>query len=253
MKKQLVSIIIPVYNASKYLKETIATIEEQTYENWEAIFVDDCSNDNSKKIIENSIKKDKRIKLLTNNKNSGAAVTRNNGINYSNGEYICFLDADDKWDKRKLEKQIKFMNNLDCAFSYTAYQFCNVDCLPTGKKVSVPESITYKQALKNTTIWTSTVMFNMKKLTKEDIQMPNVKRGQDTATWWKVLRTKVSKAYGINEILSYYRRDVNTLSSNKLKALKRTWNLYRKVECLNIINSVYNFGWYCFNAVRRRI
>ena len=95
-------------------------------------------------------------------------------------------------------------------------------------------------------------MFNMQKLSKEDIQMPNVRRGQDTATWWKVLRTKVDMAYGLNEILSFYRRDKGSLSSNKIKALKRTWNLYRNVEKLSFISSTYNFIWYCFNAVRRR-
>lgn len=95
-------------------------------------------------------------------------------------------------------------------------------------------------------------MFNMGKLTKDDIYMPNIKRGQDTATWWKVLK-KIEYAYGLNEVLSYYRRTNNSLSANKLTALKRTWNLYRNVEHLNILSSFYNFCWYCFNAVRRRV
>ena len=95
-------------------------------------------------------------------------------------------------------------------------------------------------------------MLDMKKLSKEDIYMPNVRRGQDTATWWKILK-KIDYAYGLNEILSYYRRTDESLSANKITALKRTWNLYRNVEKLNIFSSFYNFCWYCFNAVRRRI
>lgn len=251
-EKDLVSIIIPVYNASSFLMDTIKSIQEQSYQNWEAIFVDDCSKDNSVKIIKKEQKKDKRIKLINNETNSGAAITRNNGINAAKGKYICFLDADDKWHKEKLEKQIKFMKENKCEFSFTGYQFADENCTPNGKIVNVPKKIKYKQALKNTTIWTSTVMLNMNILTKEDIYMPNVKRGQDTATWWKILK-KTDYAYGLNEILSYYRRTNESLSANKITALKRTWNLYRNVEKLNVFSSAYNFIWYCFNALRRRI
>lgn len=249
---KLVSIIIPVYNASRFLEETINSIQKQTYSNWEAIFIDDCSSDNSYNLIKKYQKEDKRIKLIKNKTNSGAAVSRNNGIDHAEGDYLCFLDADDKWHPEKLEKQINFMQELNCEFSFTGYQFANEKCNPNGKIVSVPDKINYKQALKNTTIWTSTVMFDMNKLSKEDIRMPNIKRGQDTATWWKVLK-KIQYAYGLNEVLSYYRRTNNSLSANKLTALKRTWNLYRNVEHLNIKSSLYNFCWYCFNAVRRRV
>lgn len=249
---KLVSIIIPVYNAASYLEETINSIQEQTYSNWEAIFIDDCSSDNSYDIIKQYQKNDKRIKVIKNKINNGVAISRNNGIDYAKGEYLCFLDADDKWHPKKLEKQINFMQKLNCEFSFTGYQFANEKCNPNGKIVSVPDKINYKQALKNTTIWTSTVMFDMNKLSKEDIRMPNIKRGQDTATWWKVLK-KIQYAYGLNEVLSYYRRTNNSLSANKLTALKRTWNLYRNVEHLNILSSLYNFCWYCFNAVRRRV
>lgn len=249
---KLVSIIIPVYNASRFLEETINSIQEQTYSNWEAIFIDDCSSDNSYDIIKQYQKNDKRIKVIKNKINNGVAISRNNGIDYAKGEYLCFLDADDKWHPEKLAKQINFMQKLNCEFSFTGYQFANEKCTPNGKIVLVPNKINYKQALKNTTIWTSTVMFDMGKLTKDDIYMPNIKRGQDTATWWKVLK-KIEYAYGLNEVLSYYRRTNNSLSANKLTALKRTWNLYRNVEHLNILSSFYNFCWYCFNAVRRRI
>lgn len=254
MKKELdlVSIIIPVYNAEIFLEDTIDTIEKQTYTNWEALFVDDCSKDKSCEIIEKYQKDDNRIKLIKNKENSGAAISRNNGIKKSKGRYLCFLDADDKWNSQKLEKQIKFIEEKDCEFSFTGYEFADENCNPNGKIVSVPNKISYHQALKNTTIWTSTVMFDMQKLSKEDIYMPNVKRGQDTATWWKVLK-KIDYAYGLNETLSYYRRTNNSLSANKLTALKRTWNLYRNVEHLNIFSSIYNFCWYCFNAVRRRV
>lgn len=252
MNNELVSIIIPVYNAEKFLADTINTVLDQTYTNWELILVNDCSKDKSLDIINKYVKKDKRIRLYNNETNSKAAISRNNGIKLAKGKYICFLDSDDKWEKEKLEKQLKFMKKFDCEFSFTSYEFADEKCIPNGKQVHVPKKINYKQALKNTTIWTSTVMFDMTKLSKKDIYMPNVARGQDTATWWKVLK-KIDYAYGLDEILSYYRRSEGTLSSNKLVALKRTWNLYRNVEHLNIIKSSYNFCWYCFNAVKRRV
>lgn len=252
MKKGLVSIIVPVYNAAKFLDNTINSVKKQTYSNWELLFVNDCTPDNSVEIINEYIKNDSRIKLFEQKVNGGAALSRNRGIKEANGEYICFLDADDLWTENKLELQVNFMKKSNVEFIYSSYEFANENGIPKGKKVIVPEKINYKQSLKNTTIWTSTVMLNMNKLTKEDIYMPNVRRGQDTATWWKILK-KINYAYGIKDVLAYYRRTNDSLSSNKLKALKRTWILYRNVEHLNLIYSCYNFCWYCFNAIKRRI
>lgn len=252
MQEDLISIIIPVYNAEKFLKETIESVEKQTYKNWELILVNDCSQDDSVKIIEEKIKENDKIRLINLKENSGAAIARNTGIMEAKGRYIVFIDSDDKWSSKKLEVQINFMKENDCAFSFTSYEFADENCIGNGKVVHVPKKINYRQALKNTTIWTSTVMFDVEKLGKELIQMPNVRRGQDTATWWKVLK-QIDYAYGIDEVLSYYRRAGQTLSSNKAKALKRTWHLYRNVEHLNVFYSFYNFCWYCFNAVRRRV
>lgn len=250
MKKDLISIVVPVYNAGKFLEETINTVLKQTYDNFELLLINDCSKDNSKEIY-GKYKKDKRIIWFDQKRNGGAALARNKGIELAKGEYLCFLDADDLWEKQKLEKQIKFMKKNNCAFSFTGYEFADENGKPNGKKVYVPEKINYKQALKNTTIWTSTVMFDMSKLSKKDIYMPNVK-SEDTACWWKVLK-KISYAYGLNEILSYYRRSSGTLSSNKLQAIKRIWNLYRNVEKLNVFYSSYCFCVYAIRAVLRRI
>lgn len=249
MKKDLISIVTPVYNAAKFLDDTINSVLNQTYENFELLFVNDCSTDNSVEIIKKY--KDKRIRLINNKINSGAATSRNNGIKEAQGKYLCFLDADDLWSKFKLEKQLNFMKENDCAFSFTGYEFADETGKPNGKKVYIPRTINYKQALKNTTIFTSTVMFDMTKISKELIMMPIVK-SEDTATWWKILRNNYT-AFGLNEILSYYRRSSGTLSSNKIEAIKRIWNLYRNVEKLNVFYSFYNFCFYAFNAIRRRI
>lgn len=251
MEKNLVSIIVPVYNSEKFLEDTIRTIEEQTYTKWELIFVNDCSKDKSTKIIEEKIKENSKIKLINLKQNSGAATARNIGIDNAKGQYIAFLDADDLWNKEKLEKQIKFMKEKECAFSFTDYEFANEEGIGNGKVVNVPLTIDYKQALKNTTIFTTTVMFDLEKIRKQEIYFELIK-SEDTATWWKILK-KGYIAYGLNENLSYYRRTKGTLSSNKLEAIRRIWNLYRKQEKLNVLYSFYNFCFYAMNAVRRRI
>lgn len=248
-KQPLVSIVVPVYNAEKFLKDTINCVVNQTYNNWELLLINDCSKDNSKKVAKPFLSD--KIKWIEMDKNGGAALARNKGIKESKGKYICFLDADDLWHKEKIEKQVKFMKDKDCAFSFTGYEFADENGIPNGKKVFIPEKINYRKALKNTTICTITVMFDMSKLKKEYIYMPNV-RSEDTATWWKVLK-KIDYAYGLNEILSYYRRGIQSSSSNKFKAIKQTWNLYRNIEKLSLIYSICCFVGYIFNAVKRRI
>lgn len=253
MKKDLVSVIVPVYNAEKFINETIDSVISQTYPNWELILVDDQSTDNSCEIIKEYQKKysKENIKLIKLKEKGMAAGARNKGLEEATGRYICFLDADDYWDNKKLEKQLNFMEENKCAFSYTGYEFADENLKPLGIKVKVPNKLTYKQALKNTIIWTTTVMFDTKLIKKELIKMPDVK-SEDTATWWKILKEGYT-AYGLNEVLAYYRRSNGTLSSNKIEAIKRIWNLYRRVENLNILYSLYNFCFYAVNTVKKRI
>jgi O-antigen biosynthesis protein WbqP len=251
IKPSLVSIVVPVYNAQQFLDDTIQTVLNQTYNDWELLLINDCSTDKSVEAINKYQKKDRRIKLFSNSKNSGAAISRNIGINEAQGRYVAFLDADDLWEPAKLEKQVAFMREKDCAFSFTGYEFADENGVPNGKKVYIPKTITYKKALKNTTICTITVMFDMHKLTKNDIEMPNVK-SEDTATWWKVLK-KIDYAQGLNEILSYYRRTATSSSANKITAVRQAWGLYRNVEHLSLMRSSYSFCWYLFNAIRRRV
>lgn len=244
----LVSIVIPVYNAEKCISDTMASIRSQSYSNWEAIFVDDNSTDRSYEIL--LAIEDENVRVLQSEGGS-AAIARNKGIEEAKGRYIAFLDADDLWDPKKLEKQLAFMDRHDAAFSFTGYEFADENGISVKRIVQVPATITYNQALKNTTIFTSTVIFDMNKLSKEDIFMPNVK-SEDTATWWKVLK-KGYKGYGLNQGLTLYRRSAGSLSSNKIEALRRIWNLYRNVEGLSVPYSCYCFVFWAIRAVLRRI
>lgn len=253
MKEELISIIVPVYNASKFIVDTLNSVINQSYKNWELILVDDLSTDNSVKIIQEYQKNNSNfnIKLIKLEKKGLSAGARNKGIEEAKGRYITFLDADDIWIETKLEKQVEFMNQNKCAFSFTGYEFADKNLKPLGKVAKVPNKLDYNNALKNTIIWTTTVMFDTKLISKELIYMPNVK-SEDTATWWSILKQGYV-AYGLNEVLAYYRRSNGTLSSNKIEAIRRIWNLYRNVEHLSLFKSIYCFIFYVINTVKKRI
>ncbi len=252
MSKGLVSVIVPVYNAGKWIEDTILSVKSQTYKDFELLLVDDGSVDDSAEIIKKLALSDERIILIDEGeKNQGAAHARNRGVEMAQGRYICYIDADDLWSPDKLEKQLAFMDENDAAFSFTGYEFADESGIGVQKIVRVPKTISYRQALKNTTIFTSTVMFDMDKLDKEDLMMPLVP-SEDTATWWKILK-KTGRAYGLDEALTLYRRGTGTLSSNKMTAIRRIWNLYRNVEGLNVIYSAYCFVFWAVRAVLRRM
>lgn len=250
MKKDLVSIIVPVYNAERFLAETINTVISQTYENWELILINDCSKDGSYNIFKEF--NDKRIRWYDQKQNGGPALARNKGIDIAKGRFICFIDADDKWDNDKLEKQISFMKEKKCAFSYTSYVFSDENCVPTNKRVIAKETLSYRECLKKNIISTITVMFDVDMIDKELIKMPDLKFVEDTATWWKILRHGYV-AYGISNIYSYYRRLPNTNSSNKFRTQIPLWNLYRKEEKMSIFSTIYYMTIKNINAILRRI
>jgi len=248
--KECISIVIPVYNAAPYLRETIQSVKAQTYPDWELILVDDASTDDSMEILQSY--KAENIKVLSMLKNKGPAAARNEGIRRAQGRYLTFLDADDIWDKDKLQKQLNFIKEKQCAFSFTGYEFADETAKRNGKIVSVPEKITYPEALKNTTISTITVMFDRRKLPTELLLMPENCQREDTATWWKILK-KGYAAYGLNEPLSVYRRHAGSHSSNKWKAVKGTWRMYREQEKFSVLKSAYYMIFNLMNAVKRRV
>jgi teichuronic acid biosynthesis glycosyltransferase TuaG len=251
MVDELISIIVPVYNAESFIDRTIAFVQAQTYENWELILVDDCSSDNSVDIIKDKSQKDNRIKLVLQEENSGAAKSRNRGLKKAQGRYICFLDADDIWDRDKLLEELEFIKQKKVGFVFTSYEFADEEGRGLGKVVHVPDMLNYRQALKNTTIFTSTVMIDRKIIPNGDIYMPTI-ASEDTATWWNILRSG-RMAYGLDKNLVRYRRSVGTLSSNKITAVKRIWGLYRQNEHMGVVQSLYCMVFWAFRAVFRRI
>lgn len=262
--EEVVSIIVPVYGAADYIAETVDMVKKQTYSNWELILIDDCSPDNSVEVITDIITKDDtlknedvpedgtgRIRLIRKAQNEGAAGARNTGLSHAKGRYIAFLDADDIWLPDKLEKELAYMRKNRAAFVFTAYEFGDEQAKGTGRIVSVPKQMNYKKALSRTVIFTSTVLFDTKKIDKNLLQMPAV-ASEDTATWWKILRSGYT-AYGLNEVLVIYRRPKKSLSSNKFVAIKRIWHLYREEEKLSLPVSAFCFVLWAVRAAARRL
>jgi teichuronic acid biosynthesis glycosyltransferase TuaG len=246
----LVSIITPSYNSSKYIVECIESVLSQTYENWEMFIVDDCSTDNSKEIISAYSTKDKRIKPFFLKQNVGAAEARNVAIRQSKGRYVAFLDSDDLWNPEKLDKQLSFMKENVLAFSFSTYQFMSEDGKELLNIISAPKMMTYHSYLKNTIIGCLTVIIDREKT--GEFEMPNIRSSHDMALWLLIMKRGFS-AYGLEQNLAKYRVVSSSNTSNKVKASKEVWNVYRKVEKLNIFYSAICFIGYAFNAIKKRL
>ena len=249
----MISIVVPVYNAENYIRETMEMVRKQSYRDWELLLVDDASSDGSVQVMEKYLEecKDGRIHIIKKEKNEGAAAARNEGIRLAKGRYLAFLDADDIWLSDKLSLQLEFMEKNQSSFVFTAYEFGDEKAVGTGKIVHVPSKLTYEEALSRTVIFTTTVLLDTEKIGKELIYMPRVP-SEDSVTWWQILR-KGYVAEGLDRVTAIYRRPEKSLSSNKFKAMKRIWFLYRKVEKLPLIKSSFLFVGWAYRATRRRI
>ncbi|NFO86965.1 glycosyltransferase family 2 protein [Clostridium botulinum] len=243
--KDLVSIIIPVYNSSKTIKETIKSVLVQNYKKFEIIVIDDCSTDESFEILKCLSDKDKKINLYRNKKNLGVSKTRNLGIELAKGEFICFLDSDDIWNPLKLEEQIKYINKQNSDICYTSYEM--IDTFTGDKSIRIiPKDINYKGLLKENIICCSTIMIKSN-LLKENKFEENFFH-EDFVLWLKLLKLGF-KAAGLEKSLVTYRKGGR--SSNKSKASINRWIVYRKSERLSLIMSIYYFICYTINGIKK--
>ena len=246
----LVSIITPCYNSVEFIEQTIDSVLEQSYINWEMIIVDDGSTDKSQDIILKKSKEDKRIKPIFLKQNVGVAEARNIAIRKAKGRFLAFLDSDDIWNNKKIEKQIDFMLNRNIAFSFTSYQPINKRGEKKYTIVNVPEKINYYGYLKNTVIGCLTVMLDKKLV--GDFTIPNIRSSQDMSLWLMIMKRDIT-AYGMSEVLAKYRVSSSSNSSNKIRAALDVWMVYRKLEKLSFIYSLYCWLCYIYNALVKRI
>lgn len=232
---KLVSVIMPAYNAEKTILQSINSVINQTYTNWELIIVDDGSNDESLEIIKNVKEKDKRINFYQNKKNLGVSETRNKGITKSKGNLIAFLDSDDLWVHTKLEIQINKMKKLNSDFSFTSACFINEESKMLEGNFNVPDTVDYNKLKKHNVISCSSVIINKKFFKKNKMERDDIH--EDFVFWLKILR-QGNIAHGIKEPLLIYRISTSSKSGNKLKSMSMTYNVFRYIE-INPVTSVY--------------
>ncbi len=236
----LVSVIMPSYNCGEYVEETIRSVQKQTYTNWEIIFVDDSSKDDTVRIVSVLRERDSRIKLFRNQINSGAAVSRNNALREAKGRWIAFLDSDDLWEPTKLEKQVKFMEENGYAFSYTEYQEMDSDGNLTGVTISGPKHVTKAGMFSFCWPGCLTVMYDREKVGL--IQIEDIKKNNDYALWLKVCRK--ADCYLLPEVLAKYRRGrAGSISSHSIMTMIGWhYKLWHEAEKMNPVASALMTG-----------
>lgn len=244
-----VSIIMPAYNAAKFIPAAIESVLSQTYDNFELIIIDDCSKDETFDIATSYLEKDARIVLLQNSKNSGVSVTRNYGISKACGEWIAFLDSDDMWRSDKLEKQITLIKeHPDAKITYTASSFIDYYGNPYNYIMQAEPEITYHVLLKRNLLSCSSVMVRKDVISR--IKMADDRMHEDYAAWLLILR-ETPCAYGINEPLLIYRLSQNSKSSNRFKSAKMIYHSYRFVG-YNFASSLCLMLRYSIHSITKR-
>lgn len=242
----LVSIITPMYNSEKFISETIESVINQSYSNFEMLIVDDLSTDKSVDIVTKYSNQDNRIKLFSLEDKGGAAAARNLATNFAKGDYIAFLDADDLWDSNKLMIYVNEMKKNNYDFVYSDYR--QID--ESGNKLNTiriaPAKLTYKRLLYvSSSIGCLTAMYNVNKIGK--INVPKLKKRNDIAIWQRILfkRNKGTKIEGVH---ASYRIVPNSLSRNigKISMLEHHYILYRENLKFGVVKSVY---YSLFNGV----
>lgn len=232
-----VSIIMPTWNCAQYICTTIKSVMNQTYTNWEILVQDDCSTDNTYKILEPYIEKDSRIKYACNSKKTGAAVSRNNAIQRADGRWIAFLDSDDLWKPTKLEKQIYFMVENGCHFSYTGYQEISDNGQETSVCISGPKHV--RKFLMFAFCWPGclTVMYEREYVGL--LQIEDIKKNNDYAMWLKVI--KKTDCFMLDECLAKYRRGrVGSVSTHGyITMIKWHYKLWHEAEGKNVLSSLF--------------
>lgn len=241
---------MPCFNATEVINNSIQSVLSQSYNNWELIIIDDKSDKAKPEFFFELISSNNKISYITRNWNAGPAVTRNRGISEAKGRFIAFLDADDIWRPNKLEKQIDFMLRENIALSYSAYEVMDDEGNVIGIRTP-PESLSYDDILRSNQIGCLTAIYDTKHTGK--VFMPNIAKRQDMGLWLKILKNGMIAKGLVDEPLASYRKGSNTISSNKVSVLKYQWRIYREIEQLPLLTSLYYFMHYAYNGIVRSV
>ena len=229
---------MPYYKKDFFIDKTIESILNQSYQNIEILIIDDELNDQSSKVLKNLSNRDKRIKILFNQKNLGAGPSRNKGIEMASGEYIAFCDCDDLWSKFKLEDQLNFMKKFDIDFSFTAYQIIDKEGKIIGSR-SAKDNISFDELILSCDIGLSTVMLKKKLFNNKNFYFPNIKTKEDYVVWLKLSQNGV-KMKGIKKNYSYWRKLGNSLSSSPIQKIFDGYKVYNFYLNYSVIKAAWS-------------
>ncbi|MCM1021756.1 MAG: glycosyltransferase family 2 protein [Muribaculum sp.] len=246
----LVSVVTPTWNCGRFIAETIESVLAQSYPNWEMLIVDDCSNDDTRKIVEQYQQKDSRIKYHCLDCNSGAAVARNFALKMARGRWIAFLDSDDLWKPEKLERQLAFMVKNNYAFTYHNYTEIDEQSKPLGVFVSGIRKVSKFGMFACCWPGCLSVIYDAERIGL--IQIENVKKNNDTAMWLKVVEK--APCYLLDEDLALYRRRANSITPKPL--WQRIWAhypLFRVAERMNPVAATFWVGMNVFGNAFKKI
>lgn len=233
MESALVSVIIPTFNSEKYISDTIISVQNQTYQNWEMLLVDDGSTDETKTIIITFLT-DKRVQFYPLEKNSGTGVARNFALAKANGKYISFLDADDLWKPEKLEKQIAFMQTNELPFTFSFYDCIDEQGNSLNKRVEAPRNLSYRQLFFCNYVGNLTGIYDVDYFGK--ISISSIRKRQDWMHWLTILK-KIKTAKPVPESLAFYRIRENSLSTSKIALIQYNFAVYRQFHGFNLVVS----------------
>lgn len=248
MTEGLVSVIMPSWNTGKFIAESIQSVINQTYQNWELLIVDDCSADNTDAVVASF--DDDRIKYFKNKKNRGAALTRNRAMREAQGEWIAFLDSDDIWVPEKLKKQLDFMKRNGYIFSYHDFIKIDEESQPLNVYVTGPDVVTKKKMYHYGYSGCLTVMYSAKAMGL--VQIKDIKKNNDYAILLKLC--KKADCYLLKENLALYRIRKRSISHDKLgKKLKSHYDLFRFCDENPILVAFWYACWNMFYGVLKKI
>jgi len=232
---ELVSIIVPTYNTEKFIRQTIESVQNQTYTNWEMILADDASTDKTVVIIEEFAQKDSRIKLFKLPENKGNGFARNTALEKATGKYIAYLDADDLWFPEKLEKQIQFLKANNLHFTFSFYDSIDEEGNDLNRRVESPNPLTYKELFFCNYVGNLTAIYDADYFGK--IILETSQKRQDWRIWLTILK-QIKIAKPVPEPLAFYRIRKDSVSSSKFKLIKHNFGVYREFHGYNFVFSV---------------
>ena len=231
----LVSIIIPTYNTEKFIGATLQSVQNQTYQNWEMILVDDASTDDTVKIIEDFAANDQRLKLSVLPKNSGNGFARNVALEKATGKYIAYLDADDLWFPLKLEKQLQFLKANNLPFTFSFYDCIDEDGNSLRRRVEAPLKLTYKQLFFCNYVGNLTAIYDADYFGK--VVITATQKRQDWRLWLTIVK-QIKETKPVPEPLAFYRIRRDSISSSKVKLIKHNFQVYRNFHGYNLVFSI---------------